>query len=186
LVPAVTWLVTGDATAVTVAAILGALGVNALVFGGTSGFQRPGLIKPFRDVAPPADTVSDSLVGLGLYRFGQLPFHAWKDIDAWRNDERELRRRDAAHYLAYQPLTAAMAVMFAIAGLALHRPSWIPATALSLALYALALPMTVLAATLPQAIILWTEPDLVELEDAETKEPVLPEIGSAFGANSKA
>jgi hypothetical protein len=56
----------------------------------------------------------------------------------------------------------------------------------SVAIYVFALPATVLAVTLPQAIILWTEPDMVEPEDAGTREPQLPGIGEAFGANSKA
>jgi len=185
LVPVAAWLASHDFSFVTVAALFAAAGVNYVVFGFGVG-SRPGIIKPFRDVPPPAKSMPDGLIGLAIYRFGQLPFHAWKDIDAWKNDERELRRRDAAHYVAYQPLAAAMPVVVVIAGLALHRPSWIPADVLPLLIYGIALPTSVLAATLPQAIILWTEPDMVELEDAGMKEPKLPGIGTVLGANSKA
>jgi len=183
LASAGSWLGSHSLTWVTMTAVYGAIAINGLAFGGLGFFGRRGLVKPFANTPPREPGVQEELIRIRLERVER---YLRMDDTSWRNDERELRRRDAVHYRAYQPLCAAMAIIVMLAQCSLHHPSWVSPSVASVAIYVIALPVTVLAVTLPQAIILWTEPDLVEPEDAGTREPQLPGIGEAFGANSKA
>jgi hypothetical protein len=185
LVPFGVWLGTGNLGGVTMTAVYGAIAINGLAFGGLRGFfgTARGLVKPFANTPPREPGMQEELIRLRLERWNR---YLRLDDTSWRNDERELRRRDAVHYRAYQPLAAAMAVVVLIAQWSLYRPAWLPATVLPVALYGLALPTAILAITLPQAIILWTEPDMVGPEDSNVKELAFQEIGKAFEAKSKA
>jgi hypothetical protein len=176
LVPGAVWLGSHSLSWVTMTAIYGAIAINGFAFGGLRGFfGSSGLVKPFANTPPREPGAREELIRLRLHRYLRL------DDTSWRNDERELRRRDAVHYRAYQPLAAAMAVVVLIAEWSLHRPSWLPANVLSVALYAIALPSAILAITLPQAIILWTEPDMVgpDMLDGGLSVPVNPRFSIA-------
>ncbi len=83
-----------------------------------------------------------------------------RDDESWRNDERELARRDLAHYRAYQPVTFAV-ILLVVLSAAANRPwTWLSSTVLAQVNFGVALVTMVMAVTLPAAIILWTEPDI--------------------------
>lgn len=135
--------------------------VGVAFFGG-QGVTRFGLLKSFANRAPrkrdPIDAyVFPDTVLLNL----ALPADLIRSRSEWENDERELALRDAAHYVAYQPLALTMVVLLWLAAFAVHPPRWMSlAVTLNLMLLA-AMLGTALAVTLPAAILLWTEPDLV-------------------------
>jgi hypothetical protein len=155
-----TWLSRGDSSALTFA-VWAAILVAAFVFGGQG---RHGLIKPFLNKPPAGDgrdpidrlVYPDPVLLKLTASVTQLP-HAETD---WKNDERELTRRDRAHYLAYQPLALAFVLVLLLVSQALHPRNWLPLHVLLSLIYVVALVASVLTITLPAAIILWTEPDL--------------------------
>ena len=86
-----------------------------------------------------------------------------------RGDEREMYRRDHAHYLAYY--VVGMSLIGAIIAGSFRGPNPIaPLLPLALRAFLVQLPKVLLWATfflyltLPQAILLWTEPDMEDLE----------------------
>lgn len=83
-----------------------------------------------------------------------------RDPEAWRNDERELARRDLAHYKAYQPLSVGVAILLVLSSIANHPWPWISPAVLAQVNFAVALVTMVMSMTLPAAIILWNEPDI--------------------------
>jgi hypothetical protein len=105
--------------------------VNGIIFG---GYGRGGLIKPFATRTP----------------FGSPT--------PWRNDERELRRRDRMHYHAYRFVVALLLLGYALGTEPFRHPQWGRA---------LMLGGLVLGLTLPQALLLWSEPDM-EFEESAT------------------
>ena len=124
------------------------------------GYSRGGLVKPFNNKAPRQSEMPPPLLALKLrvYR----PILA-ADEPTYRNDERELRQRDHAHYLAYQAVGIALCVPMLIASLRVVKPGLIPVPISSDELYyGLTLVALVLFLTLPQVILLWTEPDMEE------------------------
>lgn len=136
-----------------------ALAVSVFVFGGQG---RYGLIKAFPNKPPRPEPVMVEAVRLQV-----APMTAGTpDESTWKNDERELSRRDRAHYQAYQVVGMAMIVtllvsMFGLrSAMGLGHPAWLTAGLALEALYALALVGSVLVLTLPAAIILWSEPDM--------------------------
>lgn len=137
---AVVWKLGGDrgeALAFTFLLLATSLLVNGIIFG---GYGRWGLIKPFSTRTP-----------LG-------------DPTPWRNDERELRRRDRMHFYAYR-----VVVSLILLGYFLGRdPFQHPQVGNALLLGGLLLGMT-----LPQALLLWIEPDM------EFEEPAAPEYPRA-------
>lgn len=133
--------------------------IGSFVFG---GYGPSGLIKPFNGRGPRVQPMPSSLVELQLRMTGALER---PDPDAYRNDEREMGRRDRVHYQAYQAICVLLAAIWFLALWELHPPRFVPAGLLPVLLYLIALPGVLLAITLPQAILLWTEPDLeVEAE----------------------
>ena len=104
--------------------------LNGLILG---GYGRGGLIKPFVTRTP-----------LG----SPAP---------WRNDERELHRRDRTHFQVYRFVIALVLLGYVLGGDPFRYPH------LS---RALVLAGVVLGLTLPQALLLWMEPD-VEAEESE-------------------
>jgi hypothetical protein len=128
--------------------------INYFVLG---GYGPEGLVRPFTGTGFRHRPIPSSLVELELYAAGNLE----KTPSDYRNDERELQRRDRVHYQAYQALCVLLAGIWLIAVWTLHPPRFIPAGLLPFLLYLIVFPATLLAITLPQAIILWTEPDLI-------------------------
>jgi hypothetical protein len=127
------------------------------------GYGPRGLIKPFHGRGPRTQPMPSNLVELELRYYGNLPA---ADPDEYRNDERELQRRDRVHYQAYQAICVLLAGIWLLATWTLHPPRFMPAGLLPVLLYFIVLPAILLAITLPQAILLWTEPDLAtETED---------------------
>ena len=138
--------------------IFASLFVNWLFLG---GYAAGGLIKPFSGKGPRRVPQPPSPLALGLRLYNPLP----QDRD-YRNDERELRQRDRAHYLAYQALALCLVAVWMLTSLQRNVPrliGFVPVSADQL-LYALVLIAVVASLTLPQAILLWTEPDMEESE----------------------
>ncbi|MGB6134924.1 MAG: hypothetical protein WBG54_24320 [Acidobacteriaceae bacterium] len=140
--------------------------VNQKIFG---GYGVQGLVKPFTGKGPRNAPMPSNLVELQLRLTGALPT---PDPNPYRNDERELMRRDRAHYQAYQGIAVLLAFMWFLASWDLHPPRFIPPGLLPILLYCIALPAVLLAITLPQAIILWTEPDLAPDREEEAHSAV--------------
>jgi hypothetical protein len=142
------WHVTG------VYLVFATLLVNRVFLG---GYGFGGLIKPFNGKAPARSEAPPPFLMLAL-RVYQLP----PEENQFRNDEREVRQRDRAHYLAYQVLSVALAGMWLLADWKLNSTrllAWVPVSADAM-LYGLVLAAVVVSVTLPQAILLWTEPDM--------------------------
>ena len=134
-------------------AIYATLAFSFIVFG---GLGRRGLLKPFPNKPPSEPAMMVTVVQLHLQPAALLA----KDDAAWKNDERELSRRDRAHYHAYQPVGLGLVVILCLTAIANHPWSWISLPVLLQVTFGTALVATVAALTLPAAIILWTEPDL--------------------------
>jgi ABC-type transport system involved in cytochrome bd biosynthesis fused ATPase/permease subunit len=87
------------------------------------------------------------------------------DERLFSNDERELRRRDAAHWISYRYLGWVVIAAFFVAYLKNLLPNaWdslhVPPAIFDTLIYCLLMAAFVLVFTLPQAILLWTEPDM--------------------------
>lgn len=121
------------------------------------GHYSRGLVKQFNGKGPRnADAMPTNLqLIFGLYR---LPANDHE----YRNDERELRERDHAHYQAYQGLGLALAVLWLPALWLVSKPQWMTHLSLQLdqVVYGLIVVCFLLYVTLPQSIMLWTEPDM--------------------------
>jgi hypothetical protein len=118
-----------------------------------------GLIKPFTGKGPKQSDAPPPLLLLKLRVYA--PLIAAED-GAFRNDERELKQRDRAHYRAYQAMGIAVLVAWSAAYTGMLKPAWlgwIPMTPYQI-FYALMLVTLMLFLTLPQCILLWTEPDM--------------------------
>jgi hypothetical protein len=139
-------------------AIFGSMMIGAFVFGG-NGFWggRWGLVKPFANKPPRPEPAMVTLVKLQLQPESLLQ----ADESGWRNDERELGRRDRAHYQAYQAVMISVVLLLLLAFWALepHHLN-VSKDMLLNVMFLVALISTVMAMTLPAAIILWTEPDM--------------------------
>jgi energy-coupling factor transporter transmembrane protein EcfT len=122
------------------------------------GYYTGGLVKPFNNRGPYRTDEAPPLLMLKLRIYQPLPANS----EPYRNDERELRQRDHAHYAAYQVLGGALAVLWLLASIRNDIPklfNWIamPPDELFCGLITIALTLFL---TLPQAILLWTEPDM--------------------------
>ncbi len=145
-------------------AIYATMLVAFFVFGGSG---RYGLIKPFPNKPPRPEPVMVDVVRLQL-----SPMTAGTpDESSWRNDERELSRRDRAHYQAFQVIGIALMVILVVvtfglrSAMGLRHAEWLTATLALNVIYAVALLGSMLVVTLPAAIILWNEPDMDLLEN---------------------
>ena len=141
--------------------------INYFVLG---GYGPSGLIKPFTGKGPRTQPIPSNLVELELYTAGNLA----RNPDEYRNDERELQRRDRAHYQAWQAVVVLFCPIWLIAIWQNRPPHFIPARILPAMLYLFVLPAILLAVTLPQAILLWTEPDL----DSDSQAQRVPALHS--------
>jgi len=144
-----------------------AMFVNWRVFG---GYGTDGLIKPFTGKGPKNAPMPSNLAELEL-RVAGVPIE--RDPDDYRNDERELARRDRVHYQAYQGVVCVLAVLWLIAMWEAHPPRFLAPGVLAILLYAIVLPTVIVAVTLPQAIILWTEPDMIDESEDSVTPPVV-------------
>lgn len=132
-------------------AIYAAMAVAIFLFGGNGNH---GLIKSFNNKPPRPDAPVVDLIKLQLAPLSAAPH----DPGLWRNDERELARRDLAHYKAYQVIAFPPMVIMLLAAFAAPRHI-LPAELALRLIFLIALVTSVLVVTLPSAIILWTEPD---------------------------
>ncbi|WP_158824510.1 hypothetical protein [Granulicella sp. S156] len=133
-------------------ALYAAFVVVSFIFG---GYGRYGLVKSFRNKPPRPEPPIVDVIRLHLQ-----PEALFAADTSWKNDERELSRRDLAHYQAYQPLTLVPMVLLLLSSWALRPPHWVSAAILLQAIFAVSMFGTVLVVTLPSALILWTEPDM--------------------------
>jgi peptidoglycan/LPS O-acetylase OafA/YrhL len=129
------------------------LAVVMFVFGGQGRF---GLLKSFANKPPrdPPQTVQMLQLYLDPLSLGT------PEVSSWKNDERELSRRDHAHYVAYQPLIIGFLAILLLSVWTLHPPRWGSPAVIAEAMFAVAMVACVLVLTLPSALILWKEPDL--------------------------
>lgn len=144
------WHVTG------VYLVFATIFVNKFFLG---GYGFGGLIKPFNGKEPARSPANRAFLMLALHVYRPEP-----EESEYRNDERELRQRDRAHYQAYQAITVALAGIWLLANWKLNAKrllAWVPVSA-DVMLYGLVLAAVVVSVTLPQAILLWTEPDMEE------------------------
>jgi hypothetical protein len=139
--------------------IYATMAVAFFVFGGTG---RYGLIKPFPNKAPRPEPVMVDVIRLQLD-----PLSAGTpDESSWKNDERELSRRNLAHYQAFQVVGIAVFVMLVVStfglrsAMGLRHAEWLTVTLALNVIYVTALIGSMLVVTLPAAIILWNEPDI--------------------------
>lgn len=138
--------------------------VSSLIFGGGGQFEfgrYRGLLKPFTNKPPRSESVQAELIRIRLQPQSVAP----QDED-WRNDERELARRDNAHYRAYAvPLLPVILIVLLDAwSLPPERQKllfWLTDVQLHQLNFGLAEIAIVLGMTLPSAIILWREPDIL-------------------------
>jgi hypothetical protein len=138
-----------------------ALFLNWRVLG---GYGTEGLVKPFTGKGPSNQPMPSDLTELQLYAAGNLVSGFPNE---YRNDERELQRRDRVHYQADQWICGLLAIIWFFSNWELHPPHFVPAGLLPILLTLFVLPAILLAITLPQAILLWTEPDILPDSDAE-------------------
>lgn len=130
--------------------------VNRFILG---GYYFGGLVKPFNGKAPRPRDLTPPFVMLTLRMWKPEPVES-----EYRNDERELERRDRAHYASYQVLTIALALVWLISDWMMKGSrllAWVTVPA-DVLLYGFVLSACVVAITLPQSILLWTEPDMDE------------------------
>ncbi len=123
---------------------------------------------------PPSYLAAGIVSGLGILVVALLIVVGWL-VNPWRlrDDEREIHRREHAVAKAYRTLGIfIMAVFFAVVGLfpepnpiMPRLPPVVRAFFVQLPLF-LVFPIVFLYVSLPQAILLWTEPDMEELEQA--------------------
>lgn len=139
-----------------------AMAVNWRILG---GYGTEGLIKPFTGKGPRNQPMPSNLVELELRATGNLQ---GRERSEYRNDEREVERRDRVHYQAYQWMVGLLGCIWLFSTWQMHPPRFVRPELLPFLLYAVVLPAIVLAVTLPQAILLWTEPDVEgEVVEAE-------------------
>jgi hypothetical protein len=146
--------------------------VSPLLGGYLSGWRTPfsaGLIKPFggNELIRYSSTLSRNSI---LARIYPKP----EDLQAIRNDERELNQRDRAHFLAWRVLSGLVMAAFLLdylEGTKLHvlQSAGVSAHACQAAIFAILQIGYNLSLTLPAAIILWSEPDL----DPDPADPAL-------------
>lgn len=135
-----------------------AIAVGMFVFG---GMGNKGLLKGFEDKPPR----TGQMPLLEVERLRLLPkaeVQQNQDL-SWKNDERELSRRNLAHFKAYQIIGMGGPFVLLLAAWALFpKQHLLSVTTLLVMIFGLAEALTVLVLTLPAAIILWTEPDWTE------------------------
>jgi hypothetical protein len=129
------------------------------VFGGSG---RYGLIKAF-----PNKPLRQEPAMVDAIRLQLAPMTAGTPAESsWKNDERELSRRNLAHYQAFQVIGIALMAILVVAvfglrsAMGLHHVEWLTVTLALNVIYAIALIGSMLVVTLPAAIILWNEPDI--------------------------
>jgi hypothetical protein len=141
---------------------------SSMVFGGY-GVWSKGMLKPFlgneihsRYIKNPNSSWS---------RLCKLNVPQVTDERAFLSDEREVRRRDSAHEMAYRWLGAFVIFTLLIACIknlvapVLNRAGiTVPASSFDLLIYGLLIASFIFFITLPQAVLLWTEP---EMEDQQ-------------------
>ncbi|HEX4007114.1 MAG TPA: hypothetical protein VHX60_13145 [Acidobacteriaceae bacterium] len=142
---------------------------SPILGGYIGGWFKPGsvgLVKPFggNETLRFASRIADIPI-LGRIHSAMI------DSREMRNDERDLNRRDRAHYRAYRVLALLVMLGFTLEFLNDRRFPALESVGISInasqhAVSALLQMGYNLAITLPSAILLWTEPDL--MSEAET------------------
>jgi hypothetical protein len=122
------------------------------------GYYSGGLVKPFNEKGPARADQPSPLLLLKLRVYQPV---AGANGEFYRNDERELRQRDRAHYRAYQAMAIASVVpwFYSIMRLRPELLGWIPFS-VDVVFYGVMMVILTLFLTLPQVILLWTEPDM--------------------------
>ena len=143
--------------------------VGPILGGYLCGWFKPfnvGLVKPF---------AGNEILRLSAKKsrsaFSRF-FYSQAGVPEINNDERELGRRDYAHFIAYRVLSVLIMLAFFIAYFERpfsSHPTWTLWSLLGLssggahrAIFLLLQAGYILALTLPPAVILWTEPDMEE------------------------
>jgi hypothetical protein len=144
--------------------IFSAPSISRLVFGGY-GAAGKGLIKPFLGNEVRARYIGDP--NSRWSRLARLTIPQVTDKREFCSDEREVRRRDGAHEVAYRRLGMVVISTFLVAylknvGLPLLSKQGIPIpdSFVDKLIYGMLITSFILFLSLPQAILLWTEPDM--------------------------
>jgi hypothetical protein len=129
---------------------------------GWSRYSQTGIVKPFGGNEVLKYCSKDSRSALSRFFY---PYPKHPDADEIRNDERDLNRRNYAHYLAYRILGVLFGVAFLIDFMSSSRTHTLAWTGFSVPtahhmIRAILQAGYVLTLTLPAAILLWTEPDM--------------------------
>ncbi len=142
--------------------------VSRAVLGGY-GAEGKGMIKPFLGNAVRERYVKD--LGPWWSRLTRLTIPKINDEREFVSDEREMRRRDGAHEVAYRGLGVVVIFTFMIAFFMNAAPpilqdlgTTVPTEFFSHLIYALLIVEFILFLSLPQSILLWTEPDVEEVQ----------------------
>jgi hypothetical protein len=130
--------------------------VNRFLLGGGA---PGGLVKPFHcgeNYSYKSESSLDDLLRWGFHRSPNIA------KDTFRNDERELRQRDGAHFRASRIISVAFGVLILAMYDRIEMRDLFPSLPIpsDMTLYGLAMITWVLFETLPQCILLWTEPDM--------------------------
>jgi len=142
--------------------------VNRLVLGGL-GDEGKGIVKPFlgNEVHARYEKDPDSRWS----RLTRLTIPNVTDKREYLSDEREVRRRDGAHEVAYRVLGMVVIFTFlvaflknAVATLLQEFGTTVPTEFFNHLIYALLIVEFILFLSLPQSILLWTEPDVEEVQ----------------------
>ena len=142
-----------------------AVSINRVVFG---GLTTRGLVRPFSSDTRPLWFKDDPPPDSRIDRWFWQRSPSRKDL---QTDERDDRRRDQAHYLAYRVLTLLTYFVWGLFATVRMGPVF-GTTGLPFDFALLgALATLMLALTLPQAILLWTEPDMEPDIPPASKEP---------------
>jgi hypothetical protein len=140
--------------------------VSRLVLGGY-GTEGRGMVKPFLGNEVRARYTKNP--NSYWSRLCRLTIPNVADEREFCSDEREMRRRDGAHEVAYRRLGMVVITAFLVAyfknaalPLLLKDGTVLPSVFFDQLIYGLLIVAFILFLSLPQAILLWTEPDMEE------------------------
>ncbi|MGB6728245.1 MAG: hypothetical protein WBE74_20305 [Terracidiphilus sp.] len=165
---AVSWLASPSGTGASFVTIEFTIFAGPILGGYLTGwiipFSKASMVKPFggNQVLKYCSKRSRSALSRFFY-----PYPAFPEANEIRSDERELNRRNDAHFVAYRILGVMFVAAFVLdffnsSESQILALAGIPAPTVHKAIQVLLQAGYILFLTLPAAILLWTEPDMEE------------------------
>jgi hypothetical protein len=157
---AISWLIDPSGYGAAFMTIEFTILLGPILGGYLCGWFKPfnvGLVKPFGGNEALQYSAKKNRSALSRY------FYPEEGFQGIHNDERELGRRDHAHFLAYRFVSIIIMIAFLIEFLdssSLRRFVDIPETLVHRIIFLFLQAGYILSLTLPPAVILWTEPDM--------------------------